>query len=92
MDGTPDVSHTEQLTFVIRYPVQKNGTWEVLERFLKVQDCEKKKGEDICEVILSVLKENNIDIGKCRGQGYNNGSNMAGCYKGAQALILDDVI
>ena len=89
VDGTPDVSHTEQLTFVIRYPAQKNGTWEVLERFLKVQDCEKKKGEDICEVILSVLKEHNIDIGKCRGQGYDNGSNMSGCYKGVQALILE---
>ncbi|CAB4031864.1 Hypothetical predicted protein [Paramuricea clavata] len=43
VDGTPDDSHTEQFTFVIRYSVLKNGIWEVMERFLKVQDCEKKK-------------------------------------------------
>ena len=78
VDTTPDVSHTEQLTFVIRYTVHKGGVWEVVERFLQVYDCEKKNGEDICRVILSVLEEHNIDIGRCRGQGYDNGSSMSG--------------
>ena len=77
VDGTPDVSHTEQLTLVIRYAVQKNRVWEVVERFLEVQDCEKKKGEDIYKFILCVLEKHNIDISKCRGQGYGNGSNMS---------------
>ena len=89
VDAAPDVSNTEQLTFVIRYTVQKGGVWDVMERFLQVYDCEKKKGEDVCRVILSVIEEHNIDIGRCRGQGYDNGSNMSGCYKGVQILIME---
>lgn len=89
VDGTPDVSHTEQLTFVLRYAVLKNGNWEVVERFLTIKDFEKKKGEDICQVIFSILKEHKINIDRCRGQGYDNASNMSGCYKGVQALFLE---
>ena len=80
---------TEQLTFVLRYTVLKNGNWEVVERFLTVKDFEKKKGEDICKAILSILEDHKIDIGRCRGQGYDNGSNMSRCYKGVQALFLE---
>lgn len=61
----------------------------MVERFLEVQDCEKKKGEDICKVTLRVLEKHNIDISRCRGQGYDNGSNMSGRYKGVQVLILE---
>ena len=48
---------------------------------------EKKKGADIANLILNVLHEKGLDIKNCRGQGYDNGSNMAGIYKGVQALI-----
>ena len=88
MDGTPDVSHTEQLTFVLRYALLKDRNWEVVERFLTLYDCEKKKGKDIAKAICDVLEMNQIDINRCGGQGYDNGSNMSGCYKGAQAIIL----
>ena len=62
---------------------------QVVERFLTVKDFEKKKGEDICKAILSILGDDKIDIGKCRGQGYDNGSNMSGCYMGVQALFME---
>jgi len=42
-------------------------------------NCEKKKGKDIANL---VLEENRIDIQLCRGQGYDNGSNI---YNGVQA-------
>ena len=43
VDGTPDASHTEQITFVLRYVLYdgNTGTWEVKERFLMFKDCEK---------------------------------------------------
>ena len=82
------MSHTEQLTFVLRYSLLKERNWEVVERFLTLHDCEKKKGKDIAKAICNVLEMNQIDINRCRGQGYDNGSNMSGCYKGAQAIIL----
>ena len=63
--------------------------WEVCERILEMKDCKKKKGCDIAELICKVLKEHDIQLQHCRGQGYDNGSNMSGCYKGAQALIQE---
>ena len=39
VDATPDVSHTEQITFVLRY-VHRNeeNVWDVKERFLMLED------------------------------------------------------
>jgi hypothetical protein len=90
VDGTPDTSHTEQITFILRFAhLNEKNLWEVCERFLEMEDCEKKKGCDIAELICKVLKNHNIQLKNCRGQGYDNGSNMSGCYKGAQALIRE---
>lgn len=89
VDGTPDVSHTEQLVFVLRYVSQNAETlkWGVKESFLELVDYETKRGIDIADAIKQVLTKNEIDLSNCRGQGYDNGSNMAGLYKGAQAII-----
>lgn len=88
VDGTPDISHKEQITFILRYILQtEEHQWEIQERLLTIKDCEKKR-EDIASLICLVLEEFNIDLQNCRGQGYNNGSNMSGIYKGAQACIL----
>ena len=56
--------------------------------YMQYQDCEKKKGCDIAELICQVLEENKISLKNCRGQGYDNGANMSGIYKGIQAIIL----
>ncbi|KZR99944.1 Zinc finger-like protein [Daphnia magna] len=89
-DGTPDESHTEQINFVLRFVFFKTDEkkWEIRERFLGVEDMEKKKGVDITNLIFDVLAREKIDLQNCRGQGYDNGSNMAGTYIGAQALVL----
>jgi len=89
VDATPDVSHTEQISFVLRYVHRsEENVWAIKERFLLFKDCEKKKGKDIADLLCRVLEENEIDIQLCRGQGYDNGSNMAGIYNGVQALIM----
>ena len=90
VDGTPDTSPTEHITFILRYPhLNEQNLWEVCERFLTMEDSEKKKGCEIAELICKVLEEHDIQLKYCRGQGYDNGSNMSGCYKGAQALIQE---
>jgi hypothetical protein len=38
--------------------------------------------------LLNTLKENNINISDCRGQGYDNGANMKGKNKGVQTRVL----
>lgn len=40
--------------------------------------------------VLSVLEDLNLDIKNCRGQSYDNASNMAGIYGGLQAKIQDE--
>ena len=67
----------------------EDNVWDINERFLMFEDCEKKKGKDIADLLCRVLQRNGIDLQHCRGQGYDNGSNMSGMYNGVQALILE---
>lgn len=94
VDATPDSSHTEQTAFLLRYlhyteePQSDQDSYEVKERLLGFLDCSQKTGEAISELILSHLNKSQIPLQDCRGQGYDNGSNMKGAYKGVQAIIL----
>jgi len=90
VDGTtPDVSHKEQLVFVIRYVFENAGTWDILERFLTMVDYEKKTGADIANKIEEILVECNLDLALCRGQGYDNAANMSGKYNGVKSKIIE---
>lgn len=86
-DSTPDVSHTEQTTLVLRYVLDCESEFKVTERFLSFVDCNQKTGQDVANLIMSELEKNSIPLKDCRGQGYDNGANMAGVYNGAQAVI-----
>ena len=44
-------------------------------------------GIQLAESLLEYLKTNDIDIADCRGQSYDNASNMSGKYNGMQAII-----
>ena len=90
VDATPDSAHIEQTVFILRYVLfnKDNHKFEIQERFLEFVDCNNKTGEAIAELIISTLKRHKIPLDDCRGQGYDNGSNMRGQYKGAQSRIL----
>lgn len=88
-DCTPDVSHTEQMSQVIRYVKRTGDVCEIKESFIDFIEVAGKTGEDICQQILEKLAIDDLDIGQCRGQSYDNGSNMAGIYKGVQARIAE---
>ena len=92
VDATPDSSHLEQTTFILRYLNfnAEKKKYNIEERFLEYVDCNKKTGEDIAKLIRDTLQKRNIPLNECRGQGYDNGSNMRGEYSGAQARILQD--
>ena len=66
----------------------EENTWEIKERLLGIEECAKKRKRH-CFTHMPSSGNNNIDIPNCRGQGYNNNSNMSGIYKGAQAVILE---
>ena len=57
VDGIPDVSHTEQITFVLRYVHKaEDSVWAIKECFLLLEDCEKKEGKDMANLLCIVLQ------------------------------------
>ena len=84
VDSTPDESHIDQLTVVVRYV---EGMIPV-ERFLTFIPNSGHKGEELAETLLSYLQKKGIAICDARGQSYDNAPNMGGKYNGMQALVL----
>lgn len=84
VDSTPDIAHVDQLTVIIRY-VRDNG--EIVERFLEFLPNIGHKAKDIEDALLKSLENNGLDIMNCRGQSYDNASNMSGIYSGLQTRI-----
>lgn len=83
VDSTPDISHCDQLTFILRYI--HNG--QVVERFLGFIKIEKHTAEYLKDVVLKKLEVLGLKIENCRGQSYDNAANMSGNYNGLQARI-----
>uniref|UniRef100_A0ABD2WW43 DUF4371 domain-containing protein n=1 Tax=Trichogramma kaykai TaxID=54128 RepID=A0ABD2WW43_9HYME len=83
VDSTPYITHTDQLTFILRY-VSEEGP---IERFLMFIPIEGHKAEYLTEVVTDFLSTNDIDINDCRGQSYDNASNISNIYKGLQARL-----
>ena len=84
VDSTPDISHIDQLSIVLRY-VNLDG--EPVERFIKFLPIGSHDAETLQISVLNELLSLNLDILNCRGQSYDNASNMAGRYSGLQARI-----
>lgn len=90
LDGTPDTSHTEQISFVLRYVhySESVGKWIINERFVKFLDFEKKHGHELALLAEKTIEKCGLDFLQCRAQTYDNASNMAGQYEGCKAHIL----
>jgi len=86
IDSTPDVSHVDQLTIVIRFV---DGKGVAVEKFLVFLANTGHKGSEMETSVIQFLKNAGIIVLDCRGQSYDNAPNMAGKYKGLQAKILE---
>ena len=82
LDCTPDMSHKEQMTLIIRYVKCTPGSRaEIKESFfgyINVVDITDTTGEGLLESFLNKMRELGLDIADCRGQSYDNGENMKG--------------
>lgn len=87
LDCTPDVSHKEQLSVIVRIVTQED-TPQIKEHFLGFLVAEESTGESLSALILKRLEELNIPFEDCRGQSYDNGANMKGKNKGVQARLF----
>ena len=90
VDATPDCSHKEQTTMVVRYvKIVDSSKCSIEERFVLFDNFTKKSGKEIAARILAILESLNLNFQFCIGQAYDNGANMAGKYKGVQAVLLE---
>ena len=85
VDSTPDITHNDQLTFTIRY-IKHDA--QPIERFLKFVSTSSHTGLHLFDCITSTFQGLGIDINNCRGQTYDNASNVSGKYSGVQARVL----
>ncbi|XP_053571800.1 uncharacterized protein LOC128661586 [Bombina bombina] len=96
LDCTPDVSHIEQMTMIVRFvDVSKPSDNEsesitIREHFLGFIPLQETTGAFIAETLLEQLKLIQLPIENLRGQGYNNGSNMKGNIYDALIDIFED--
>ncbi|CAH2276211.1 zinc finger MYM-type 1-like [Pelobates cultripes] len=84
VDSTPDIAHSDQLTIIFRY-VLASGP---VERFTKFIPISGHTGMKLANTVLQFLEENGISIKDCRGQSYDNASNMSGKYNAGQRYYL----
>lgn len=94
LDTTPDISHKEQLTLIIRIvhitKTNSNVKVSVDEYFINFIHIILKTGLGLAEALKQELSNLGICLSNCRGQAYDNGANMVGLQQGVQARIINE--
>ncbi|XP_047132435.1 52 kDa repressor of the inhibitor of the protein kinase-like [Hydra vulgaris] len=89
-DCTPDISRKEQLSLTIRIvDLSLDIRVEIKEYFLGFFSVSDSTGLGLTEVLIELLTKHGLEISNCRGQGYDNGSNIKGKINGVQKRILN---
>ena len=74
VDTTPDMSHKDIMSIVVRTASENSEIWE---RLLKSVECTDKTGKGMAELILSSLHKEGIDTSKMAFQLYDYASSMS---------------
>ncbi|KAF0698493.1 52 kDa repressor of the inhibitor of the protein kinase-like, partial [Aphis craccivora] len=85
-DTTPDLSHTDRLSVVVRF-VNNEGTAE--EILIEVRESLNKTGVGMANDILDSLQKNELDPDNFVFQSYDFASSMSGVFNGAQQKLTE---
>jgi hypothetical protein len=89
LDCTPDISHQEQMSLIIRYVDTSSDSICIEESSLGFLDINNTTRQGLFDALQNELKDLDLDIDNVRGQGYDNGSNMKGKNQGVQKKLQD---
>ncbi|XP_065658955.1 zinc finger MYM-type protein 1-like [Hydra vulgaris] len=90
LDCTPDVSHKEQMSIILRSVTCTPGVGiDISENFFGYLTVNDTTGKGLFNAFLNQAKNWDLNILDCRGQSYDNGANMKGKVKGVQARFLE---
>jgi hypothetical protein len=85
LDCTPDASHQEQMSLILRCVDISTNTIKIDEHFIEFIKVDDTTGKGL----FNVIKNLELNISDIRGQGYDNGSNMKRKERGVQKRLLD---
>ena len=89
LDCTPDMSHHEQMSVILRYVLCNEEAAVVKETFFGYLRISDSTGKGLLDAFLEKATELQLELSDCRGQSYDNGANMKGKHSGVQARMLD---
>jgi hypothetical protein len=77
---TPDFSHQEQFTVIVRFVFLNENTRkiEIYENFLDSSSVDNFTSDSLNTYLVGFLAKDNIDTHAIRGQGCDNGANVKG--------------
>ncbi|KAL5558544.1 hypothetical protein UlMin_034755 [Ulmus minor] len=81
LDCTPNVSHKEQISLILRCVDILTNPVRIEEYFLGFLNVDNTSGAGIFSELIEKIKMLKLDINNVRGQGYDNGSNMKGKHQ-----------